>query len=399
MECSRCEDQLLTALADELSADERARFLGHVTSCPSCGVRWRQYQAVFGPMPSLLRMSETPVRDGFSSAVMARVRAEPARPRHSTVPRWFVFGRGLAAAAMAAVCVFAGLHFAHRGEESGYRVGPPQPAPSTNVAPTRASDVARVGDVATSATTAAPARAEEDAPTVGGPSGAEEPSAAEAREVRSRLEPSRALRSRSAEPAGVTAAGTPAIESPRERESGAQAPAPGGDAAGPAPHSAPAEPTATAPTTPLAGPVAAEETRDTTDDLQAESRALLMGGSGMRTGMALNHIEAVRDAQLRMENPYVTPRPQEWASAKPGLRSYRFQNVGLPFALSSIEKQGQITIVVVGHVNGTVNVSMTGVTPVEALERLADLANLQLRRIGDRRYEVRPTVTANAAGP
>jgi negative regulator of sigma E activity len=445
----RCDEfeQLMLETGD---ADEQldAALRQHMGACAPCARKWRAYAGVsrtLGGLPTLA------VHDGFADAVMALVAREPAaapapgagagvRARWLRLPFWMPLARPLAAAAMLCLCAVVGLHLMHRvgpgraRTSESARMAASAPAMMAERATDERAPAPRAGapegaaNYAHGADEAAPASEESEASAAPEASAAEEKAAgpADLAEAAGAGYDGGGLR-------GGEGLGLAAKAAPGEMGDHAFADAPAPRTEGPydtmalgaparplptpsAPGAAPARPHAGAAPAAMggggssrAGQTSAAASRtgrgaadarlatgtSTGDDAEsvadAASAELLMGGAGMTTGFDPDEIERRRTQQRIDENPYRnSTRPERWSDPSQTTFSFDFQNTSLPLALSSVGKQGGLTIEVRGRLDGTVTANMTNVRPEEALRRIASRAQLSVTQTGARSYVVAP---------
>jgi anti-sigma factor RsiW len=96
-ECEIYREEMHRALDDELGPEERARFDGHLTACPTCR---REYEALTGAVAAFEAAPRLEPSPAFSAGVMRRVRA--AEARRAKTRRFFSWAAAGATAAVAA---------------------------------------------------------------------------------------------------------------------------------------------------------------------------------------------------------------------------------------------------------------------------------------------------------
>ena len=123
-----CENfaALLDPFVDgELSPDEMARVQAHLDACPACRAYVDDAMAIRAAFPDA---EDTPVPDGFSESVMARIRAETVSQKRKNRP-WL---KALASlAACCAIVLLAAPMFAHGSKTEAAPAEAPAAAAST----------------------------------------------------------------------------------------------------------------------------------------------------------------------------------------------------------------------------------------------------------------------------
>lgn len=98
MNCEEIQERLSMMLDEELSGDERALIMEHITACPEC---MKVYEAFSSVSDSLKDLEDVP--EGFTEDVMHRIYAKNAAPKRK---RYFAGVLGMAACL--ALVLFAG---------------------------------------------------------------------------------------------------------------------------------------------------------------------------------------------------------------------------------------------------------------------------------------------------
>ena len=134
-----CENfaALLDPFVDgELSPDEMARVQAHLDGCPACRAYVDDALAIRAAFPDA---EDTPVPDGFSESVMARIRAETVSQKRKNRP-WL---KALASlAACCAIVLLAAPMFAHGSKTEAAPAEAPAAAADTAASTERAMEFA-----------------------------------------------------------------------------------------------------------------------------------------------------------------------------------------------------------------------------------------------------------------
>jgi len=397
--CREAETLFAAELAEELQPDARLALEAHLASCAGCARRLSDYGAL---VACLREEPSVQVRSGFAAGVAARIHAE-APPSSGGAPWYSVFAARFRLAAAAAAILLVAVVGARlmqngpspedatavvtsRGETTG-RDSLPAPA-EPDIPPMEVASAGRADSmedlVAGAAFSLSPAddgEAEED----------------EAREAEDSVGPevTRGLpidtpAVAAPEPAAPPTAAPPALAEHRPPTPTIEDLAPSGGefglpetrAAGMIePGRAPAEARDGAS---ALGPedVELEEPEAIDDHDVVVARALYGDAFGVES------IERVLRRQVRDENPYNHRPAEPWSDPTRTAYDFSFDNTRLSLALNNIEKQTPISIVVTGELDGTVTMTLRGVSPEDALGRLASVCKLVVTPTGDNAYEV-----------
>ena len=120
----------------ELSPDEMARVQAHLDACPACRAYVDDAMAIRAAFPDA---EDTPVPDGFSESVMARIRAETVSQKRKNRP-WL---KALASlAACCAIVLLAAPMFSHSSKTEAAPAEAPAAAADTAASTERAMEFA-----------------------------------------------------------------------------------------------------------------------------------------------------------------------------------------------------------------------------------------------------------------
>ena len=150
-----CENfaALLDPFVDgELSPDEMARVQAHLDGCPACRAYVDDALAIRAAFPDA---EDTPVPDGFSESVMARIRAETVSQKRKNRP-WL---KALASlAACCAIVLLAAPMFSHGSKTEAAPAEAPAAAADTGASTERVMGFAYTAEKATAEESAEEAR-------------------------------------------------------------------------------------------------------------------------------------------------------------------------------------------------------------------------------------------------
>ena len=136
----------------ELSPDEMARVQAHLDACPACRAYVDDAMAIRAAFPDA---EDTPVPDGFSESVMARIRAETVSQKRKNRP-WL---KALASlAACCAIVLLAAPMFAHGSKTEAAPAEAPAAAADTGASTERVMGFAYTAEKATAEESAEEAR-------------------------------------------------------------------------------------------------------------------------------------------------------------------------------------------------------------------------------------------------